>query len=163
MNIFKFSKYFFILSLFFIIYSVFYINSNNLKYGLEFSGGTEVIIDFYEEVDIDSLRERVSFISDIDSTVQLYDENNYLIKFPFDQKTEFNVKDKLSKVFKEFYSDLNPNIVQIDFIGPKVGKELVQNGLNGYYLWFNCNLFMFLSGLILAFQLLQYLHYFMIF
>ena len=129
MNIFKFSKYFFILSLFFIIYSVFYINSNNLKYGLEFSGGTEVIIDFYEEVDIEPLRERVSFISNIDSTVQLYDENNYLIKFPFDQKTEFNVKDKLSKVFKEFYSDLNPNIVQIDFIGPKVGKELVQNGL----------------------------------
>ena len=61
--------------------------------------------------------------------MQLYDENNYLIKFPFDQKTEFNVKDKLSKVFKEFYSDLNPNIIQIDFIGPKVGKELVQNGL----------------------------------
>lgn len=129
MNIFKFSKYFFFLSLFFIIFSVFYINSNNLKYGLEFSGGTEVIVDFDREVDIDSLRERVSFISNVNTTVQLYDKNNYLVKFPFDEKSEFNLKDKIDKVFEEFYSDLNPSIIQIDFIGPKVGKELVQNGL----------------------------------
>ena len=129
MNIFKFSKYFFFLSLFFIIFSVFYINSNNLKYGLEFSGGTEVIVDFDREVDIDSLRERVSFISNLNTTVQLYDKNNYLVKFPFDEKSEFNLKDKIDKVFEEFYSDLNPSIIQIDFIGPKVGKELVQNGL----------------------------------
>ena len=129
MNIFKFSKYFFFLSLFFIIFSVFYINSNNLKYGLEFSGGTEVIVDFDREVDIDSLRERVSFISNLNTTVQLYDKNNYLVKFPFDEKSEFNLKHELDKVFEEFYSDLNPYIIQIDFIGPKVGKELVQNGL----------------------------------
>ena len=129
MNIFKFSKYFFFISLFFIIFSVFYINSNNLKYGLEFSGGTEVIVDFNREVDIDSLRERVSFISNVNTTVQLYDKNNYLVKFPFDEKSEFNLKNELDKVFEEFYSDLNPYIIQIDFIGPKVGKELVQNGL----------------------------------
>ena len=129
MNIFKFSKYFFFLSLFFIIFSIYYINSNNLKYGLEFSGGTEVIVDFNREVDIDSLRERVSFISNVNTTVQLYDKNNYLVKFPFDEKSEFNLKGELDKVFEEFYSDLNPYIIQIDFIGPKVGKELVQNGL----------------------------------
>ena len=63
MNIFKFSKYFFFISLFFIIFSVFYINSNNLKYGLDLSGVTEVIIDFYREFNIDCLRERLNFIS----------------------------------------------------------------------------------------------------
>tara|TARA_B100000131_G_scaffold117769_1_gene114604 strand:+ start:50942 stop:51808 length:867 start_codon:yes stop_codon:yes gene_type:complete len=129
MSIFKISKYACIFSIIFIGLTIYYLNSKDLKYGLEFSGGTELIIEFNQKVDIDLLREHVSTINNSKISVQLYDNKSYLIKFPYNENANTDIKKSMDEIFSQFYINNGPRINQIDFIGPKVGKELVNNGL----------------------------------
>ena len=131
-NIFKISRFVFIFSILCIGLILYYVKNNDIKYGLEFSGGTEVVVGFNKEINIDNLRFKLESISGGTASVQVYDSKDYLIKFPVNEKRiEFNedVKKYLDQVLYDDYKNDQPLIKQIDYIGPKVGQELVNNGL----------------------------------
>ena len=131
-NIFKISRFIFIFSILCVGLILYYVKNNDIKYGLEFSGGTEVVVGFNKEINIDNLRFKLESISGGTASVQVYDSKDYLIKFPVNEKRiEFNedVKKYLDQVLYDDYKNDEPLIKQIDYIGPKVGQELVNNGL----------------------------------
>ena len=132
MNFFKTMKITVLISSLFLILSVYYISKTDLKYGLEFSGGTELVIGFEGDLELENFRKRLLSLNIGKITVQSYDEEDYIIKIPVNEKESFDnnqIKNAISLLLDKYYSGVNPSIKQIDYIGPKVGQELVNNGL----------------------------------
>ncbi len=132
MNFFKTMRITALISSLLLILSVYYVLKTDLKYGLEFSGGTELVIGFKGDLDLESFRERLSSLDIGKTTVQSYDKEDYIIKIPVNDRESLDnnqIKNSISSLLDKYYSGISPSIKQIDYIGPKVGQELVNNGL----------------------------------
>ncbi|SRR6056300_92541 len=132
MNFFKTMKITALISSLLLILSVYYVLKTDLKYGLEFSGGTELVIGFKGDLDLESFRKRLSSLDIGKTTVQSYDKEDYIIKIPVNNLESLDnnqIKNSISSLLDKYYSGISPSIKQIDYIGPKVGQELVNNGL----------------------------------
>jgi preprotein translocase subunit SecF len=132
MNFFKTMKITALISSLLLILSVYYVLKTDLKYGLEFSGGTELVIGFKGDLDLESFRKRLSSLDIGKTTVQSYDKEDYIIKIPVNDLESLDnneIKNSISSLLDKYYSGISPSIKQIDYIGPKVGQELVNNGL----------------------------------
>jgi len=132
MNFFKTMRITALISSLLLILSVYYVLKTDLKYGLEFSGGTELVIGFKGDLDLESFRKRLSSLDIGKTTVQSYDKEDYIIKIPVNDRESLDnnqIKNSISSLLDKYYSGISPTIKQIDYIGPKVGQELVNNGL----------------------------------
>ena len=132
MNFFKTMRITVLISSLLLILSVYYVLKTDLKYGLEFSGGTELVIGFKGNLDLESFRKRLSLLDIGKTTVQSYDKEDYIIRIPVNDQEGLDnnqIKNSISSLLTKYYSEINPSIKQIDYIGPKVGQELVNNGL----------------------------------
>ena len=70
MNFFKTMKITVLISSLFLILSVYYISKTDLKYGLEFSGGTELVIGFEGDLELENFRKRLLSLNIGKITVQ---------------------------------------------------------------------------------------------
>lgn len=132
MNFFKTMSITVLISSLLLILSVYYVSKTDLKYGLEFSGGTELVVGFKGNLDLESFRKRLSSLDIGKTTVQSYDKEDYIIKIPVNDLEGLDnnqIKNSISSLLDKYYSEISPSIKQIDYIGPKVGQELVNNGL----------------------------------
>ena len=132
MNFFKTMRITALISSLLLILSVYYVLKTDLKYGLEFSGGTELVIGFEGNLDLENFRKRLSSLDIGKTTVQSYDKEDYIIKIPVNDRESLDnnqIKNSISSLLDKYYSGISPTIKQIDYIGPKVGQELVNNGL----------------------------------
>ena len=132
MNFFKTMRITALISSLLLILSVYYVLKTDLKYGLEFSGGTELVIGFEGNLDLENFRKRLSSLDIGKTTVQSYDKEDYIIKIPVNNRESLDnnqIKNSISSLLDKYYSGISPTIKQIDYIGPKVGQELVNNGL----------------------------------
>ena len=132
MNFFKTMRITALISSLLLILSVYYVLKTDLKYGLEFSGGTELVIGFKGDLDLESFRKSLSSLDIGKTTVQSYDKEDYIIKIPVNDRESLDnnqIKNSISSLLDKYYSGISPTIKQIDYIGPKVGQELVNNGL----------------------------------
>ena len=126
----------FFVSLFFIVLSFYQINKQGLSYGIEFMGGTEVVVSFEDKVEIDKIRGIFSNSGFENISIQKYgekDENEFLIRLPINEDANVSglstYKDNFKAVVDQNFSPGSYSIKRIDFIGPKVGKELIKNGI----------------------------------
>jgi len=95
------------------------------RWGVEFVGGTEVHVKFTNYINSDNIRKSVQQLG-------LAQSNEYLIRFspdvaPFERIQE--LQGKLEKVFESAVGKGRVNILRIDYIGPKVGRELIEKGI----------------------------------
>lgn len=105
------------------------------NWGVEFTGGTEVQIKFPEGPRTSDIRKSMEMIGFETETVQrfgLASEKEYLISLSpkivsFDQIQSF--KNSLNEVIKTTPEFKGAQIQRIDYIGPKIGKELVQKAI----------------------------------
>lgn len=105
------------------------------RWGVEFVGGTEVHVKFTNYINSDKIRRILSSAGYSAESVQqlgLAQSNEYLIRFspdvaPFERIQE--LQGKLEKVFESAVGKGRVNILRIDYIGPKVGRELIEKGI----------------------------------
>lgn len=105
------------------------------NWGVEFTGGTEVQIKFPQGPQTSEIRKSLATSGFEPETVQqfgLASEKEYLISLSpkvvsFDQIQSF--KDSLNEVVKNTPEFKGAQIQRIDYIGPKIGKELVQKAV----------------------------------
>ncbi len=105
------------------------------NWGVEFTGGTEIQIKFPEGPRTDVIRNKMSENGYETETVQqfgLASDREYLISLSpkvvsFDQIQSF--KNALNKVIASTPEFKGAQIQRIDYIGPKIGKELVQKAI----------------------------------
>ena len=126
----------FIVSTLLILFSVYSLNKSGLDYGIEFMGGTELVVAFKDKVKVEDIREDFANADYTNLTIQNYGEksnNEFLLRLPIEETNEtVNVqryKKNLKNVLDAEFSPEGYSVKRIDFIGPKVGKELVRNGI----------------------------------
>lgn len=117
------------------------VGTKGINYGVEFIGGTQIIVDFDNDVNPETLRQ-LSSKAEIDSlSVQALDGGNRSFLLRYDENKTNDVLESVasaaaSKTFVNFknaleneLSQYGPKIQSVDFIGPQVGKELRNQGI----------------------------------
>lgn len=137
------AKYITVLSVALTLISIVVIFSQGLNYGVDFSGGIEIQVQFDKAIDAERVRKFTTDLGFPNANVQAYGaDNEYLIRLEsiqgkddkesneLLQATINKIKDGLAK---DFASD-GASVRRFDTVGPQVGAELRKNGiLAGFY------------------------------
>lgn len=98
---------------------------NHLNFGLDFTGGTQVEVNYPQAADFNQIRQQLNKAGFAEAQVQAYGTSrDVLIRIP--PRSEFSeqaLREKLTQALPQ------ANIQQVEFIGPQVGRSLVTNGL----------------------------------
>ncbi|MEK6224570.1 MAG: protein translocase subunit SecF [Thermodesulfobacteriales bacterium] len=105
------------------------------NWGVEFTGGTEIHIKLAKEVSIEDVKktlEATGFPPDIVQQLGLTSDHEYLIRFSpdlvkFDQIQDFQTE--LEKIIATNELFKGGSIQRVDYIGPSVGKELIEKAI----------------------------------
>ena len=105
------------------------------NWGVEFAGGTEVHIKFAKDVESEQIRNILNSAGYPAESVQqlgLPQDNEYLVRFSpdvvaFDKIQGF--QDKLEGMVKSVPEFEGASVLRIDYIGPRVGAELIRKAI----------------------------------
>ena len=97
-----------------------------LPLSLDFTGGTQIEIEFLNQQSIDQVREQARSQFPSASIQAMGNHRQYLIRVPSTQESSIhgNIQTNLLKLWPEV------NIKQVVSVGPQIGKDLVINGVN---------------------------------
>lgn len=112
--------------------------SRGLNFGVDFAGGTELTIGFGVPVEAEEIRklEQLEKIQNMSLQALGQTKKQYLVRYD-ENRSESGVDEaEASETFIAFKSALTenlkqyePEILQADFVGPQVGKELRNRGI----------------------------------
>ena len=115
-----------LLSSLLIIVSLLSISIKGFNFGIDFSSGYIVQLNFTNQVSVLQIQEKLAGSGLSDSTVQLYgSSNDVLIKLK-DEETfqKTNINNQLIKIF----TDEKFEIIKLEYVGAQVGSELREKG-----------------------------------
>lgn len=109
---------------------LFFIGTQGLNLGLDFAGGTRLVMEVGEEFDKAEMDEIVK-VYDADAVTQKVDETQIEVR---SQALSTDTIDDLVSSIKEEYSLEDDSIITLDEIGASVGKELTEGGIKAVIL-----------------------------
>jgi preprotein translocase subunit SecF len=110
------------------ILAVFFLATKGLNFGVDFTGGTVMEVHYAQPVEIGKVREQLNGVGLNDALVQNFGSSkDVLIQIPLKQN---KVGAKLSEQVIEtlHQQDASVELRRVEFVGPQVGKDLVDNG-----------------------------------
>jgi preprotein translocase subunit SecF len=108
--------------------AVFFLSTKGLNFGVDFTGGTVMEVHYAQSSDLDKLRGQLGGIGLSDAQVQNFGSSkDVLIQIPLKQN---KVGAKLSELVMDTLhkQDASVELRRVEFVGPQVGKDLVENG-----------------------------------
>ena len=108
--------------------AVFFLATKGLNFGVDFTGGTVMEVHYAQPADINKVREQLAGVGLKDTLVQNFgSSHDVLIQVPLKQNT---MGAKLSEHLVETLrqQDASVELRRVEFVGPQVGKDLVENG-----------------------------------
>ena len=108
--------------------AVFFLATKGLNFGVDFTGGTVMEVHYAQPADINKVREQLAGVGLKDTLVQNFgSSHDVLIQVPLKQNT---MGAKLSEHVVESLrqQDASVELRRVEFVGPQVGKDLVENG-----------------------------------
>jgi len=157
-NFFSVRKIALLLSIFLIFFSFFTFSKKNLNLGIDFIGGIMIDAKFENSPDLNLLRNDIDSLSLGNFEIQEFGtSDNILIKLEKQEGDEDAQQFAIDKI----KNILPPNVDyrRIEYVGPKVGKELQLMGLKAIifsliamfaYIWFRFDGWQFGLGAIIA-------------
>jgi preprotein translocase subunit SecF len=107
-----------------VIASLFSITTSGLKLGIDFTGGTLVEAGYTENVDLNAIRSKLKEVGFTKSNVQYFGSaNEILIRL---EPQSISSSKLSSKIISALGQDAD--IRRVEFVGPKVGEELTNDG-----------------------------------
>lgn len=109
--------------------AVFFLFSRGLNLSVEFTGGTLMEVQYTQAANLDNIRTKLDGMGLDQVTVQNYGSSrNVMLRLP--NKKEMNGASLSNSIFATLKAD-NPDVQlkSVEYIGPQVGKDLVNNGL----------------------------------
>ena len=96
-----------------------------IEYGIDFRGGTELVIGFSSKVAVSDIRVALDKVGLGKSEIKSYgsDENNLLIR-TVEQGEGTTISDKIKLTLQQSFPNVTFEVLKENRIGPKVGKEL---------------------------------------
>ncbi len=109
------------------ILSVFF---KGVEYGIDFKGGTEVVVKFTNPIDVAAIRTVLTKVGLGKSEIKLYggDGLTFLIRSS-EQGEGTTIGDKIKSTLSKEFSNNPFETLREDKIGPKIGKELRRDAL----------------------------------
>ncbi|MHB8624025.1 MAG: protein translocase subunit SecF [Sulfuricaulis sp.] len=141
----RYALVFNVISLITFLLAVFFLITKGLNFDVDFTGGTVMEVSAAQAADVPKIRDSLAKLGFADVSVQNFGTSrDVLIRLPLRPETS---NAKLSDTVMNALRQADPTLElrRIDFVGPEVGKELVQNGALGLlfvsigivlYLWF---------------------------
>ncbi len=117
-----------VLSLFLVIGSVVSLATNGINWGLDFTGGTVVELEFDHAVDLKKLRADLDHESTAGAVIQNFGSTrDILIRLQVKQGIK---SDDQVKLVMDTAKKVDAGVIQkrVEFVGPQVGKELTEQG-----------------------------------
>ncbi len=108
--------------------AIFFLFSKGLNFGVDFTGGTVIEVHYGQPADINKVRETLATAGLPDAMVQNFgSSHDVLVQVPLKQnvagaKLSDQVMAALSK------QDASVEKRRVEFVGPQVGKDLIENG-----------------------------------
>ncbi len=157
-NFFSVRKIALVLSIFLIFFSFFTFTKKNLNLGIDFIGGIMIDAKFENSPDLNLLRNDIDSLSLGNFEIQEFGtSDNILIKLEKQEGDEDAQQLAINKI--KNILPLNVDYRRIEYVGPKVGKELQLMGLKAIifsliamfaYIWFRFDGWQFGLGAIIA-------------
>jgi len=116
------------ISLLTFLFAVFFLATKGLNFGVDFTGGTVIEVHYSAPADINKVRQQLAGIHLQDALVQNFGSSqDVLIQVPLKQNT---MGAKLSEYVVDTLrlQDANVELRRVEFVGPQVGRDLVENG-----------------------------------
>ncbi len=110
------------------ILAVFFLATKGLNFGVDFTGGTVMEVRYAQPADLNKVREQLANMGMHEVLVQNFGSSyDVLVQVPLKQnlvgaKLSEQVLDKLRS------QDASVEMLRVEFVGPQVGKELVEDG-----------------------------------
>ena len=157
-NFYKYRKVAFLFSLVLMLFSVFLFVKNNLNLGIDFKGGIMVEAKFKSAPNLEDLRKSISSFLSTNIEIQEFGDSETIL-FRIEKKSNDEEEQKLiiSELKKGLPGDVDYR--RVEFVGPKVGKELQILGLKAIlyslvamfiYIWFRFSGWQFGLGAVFA-------------
>ncbi|HLP96858.1 MAG TPA: protein translocase subunit SecF [Sideroxyarcus sp.] len=108
--------------------AVFFLATRGLNFGVDFTGGTVMEVHYAQPADVQKVREQLAAAGLKEALVQNFgSSHDVLIQVPLKQNT---MGAKLSEHVVETLrqQDTGVELRRVEFVGPQVGKDLVENG-----------------------------------
>ena len=109
--------------------AVFFLVTRGLNFSVDFTGGTVMEIGYSQVADLTKIRDAIHKLGFNDPSVQNFGTSrDVLIRLPLKQGlTSAQLSETVMAELKK--SDPSVQTRRVEFVGPQVGKELVENGL----------------------------------
>ncbi|CAG9932300.1 protein translocase subunit SecF [Candidatus Nitrotoga arctica] len=124
----SYGRYTTTISLVTFILAVFFIVTKGLNFGVDFTGGTVMEVHYSQTADLDKVRRQLTEMGLHDVLVQNFgSSHDVLLQVSLKQnvvgaKLSEQILDKLRQ------QDASVEMRRVEFVGPQVGKDLVENG-----------------------------------
>ena len=100
-----------------------------IDYGIDFLGGTELIVKFNQDVQISDVRSAMDKIGFGKAEIKTFGSNRDILLRTVEQGEGTVIADKIRGALKEHFPSNPYTVLKEDKIGPKIGRELRQNAL----------------------------------
>ena len=102
--------------------------TKGLHLGVDFTGGTVIEVNYQQPPDLDPIRERMVKVGFSDPSVQNFGTaRDVLIRLPVKEGiTSAQLSERVMTELRQL--DAAVKLQRVEFVGPQVGKELLENG-----------------------------------
>ncbi len=110
------------------ILSVFFIATRGLNLGVDFTGGTVLEVNYEQTADLNKIREVLTNLNMTDVTVQNFGTSrDVMIRLPvMPEYSSAQLSETVLDALRQ--ADSTVEMRRVEFVGPQVGKELLENG-----------------------------------
>ena len=110
------------------LFAVYWIFTHGLAFSIEFTGGTQVVVNYPEAVSAEDIRNTIQEGLGVDAAVQNYGTaRDLMIRLPMKEgESSGQQAQELLKVLSAKVPDVK--ILNNEFVGPQVGEELATDG-----------------------------------
>lgn len=124
----SYGRYTTTISLVTFILAVFFLATKGLNFGVDFTGGTVMEMHYAQPADLNKVRQELADIGLKDAVVQNFgSSHDVLIQVPLKQDTsDAKLSENVLSKLRE--ADASVEKRRVEFVGPQVGKDLVENG-----------------------------------
>jgi preprotein translocase subunit SecF len=124
----SYGRYTTAISLVTFLFAVFFLATKGLNFGVDFTGGTVMEVHYAQSADLDKVRGQIGGIGLNDALVQNFGSSkDVLIQIPLkENKAGAKLSDQVMDTLHQ--QDASVELRRVEFVGPQVGKDLVDNG-----------------------------------
>jgi len=108
--------------------AVFFLATKGLNFGVDFTGGTVIEVHYTQSADLEKVRGQLGSIGLNDALVQNFGSSkDVLIQIPLKQnKAGAKLSEQVMDSLRQ--QDASVELRRVEFVGPQVGRDLVENG-----------------------------------